>query len=572
VVRATLLVVQGPDQGARFELGERPVGIGRGVQNEIRILDSEVSRRHARISFENGVFVLTDCGSSNGTYVNGVRVERTVLRSGDQIQLGRTALLFSVVRTEEESRLGALKSVEFSGAGEEEQEIVGSVSPDAQRQLFEQSLAVEAPEAAEFAAYLQALYRVSEAAVSHAVSIDQFLQTVLDITIDAVSADRGCMLVFDPESDELLPRVFRVRSGVDTSDRMPISRTIVDYVLQHGQGVRTSDARLDQRFKSGRSILQAGIREAICVPMQGRYEQIGVIYLDTTSPTASTLIEGGKEKFDENKLRLVLAVARQAALAIEDHRFQQALVKAERFSAMGQTIATLSHHIKNILQGVRGGSYLIDMGLKQHNEELIARGWSIVEKNQEKIYHLVMDMLTFSKEREPALEAGSLNEKVQEVVELMEPRAEEAGVQLVSELAPDVPTSLFDPEGIHRAVLNIVINAIEAVEGTEGGRVTVRTGYREDSDELLVEVEDNGPGIPPEQFERIFNVFESTKGARGTGLGLAVSRKIIREHGGDISVESELGRGARFVLVWPRLDPAQARPDDTSANQKPADA
>ena len=112
----------------------------------------------------------------------------------------------------------------------------------------------------------------------------------------------------------------------------------------------------------------------------------------------------------------------------------------------------------------------------------------------------------------------------------------------------------FDAEGIHRAVLNIVINAIDAVEGSDHAVVKVETGLHVESDMLWVAVSDNGPGIPEDQLGRIFNVFESTKGARGTGLGLAVSLKIIREHGGDIAVESRLGEGSRFTLAWPRLD------------------
>jgi signal transduction histidine kinase len=118
-----------------------------------------------------------------------------------------------------------------------------------------------------------------------------------------------------------------------------------------------------------------------------------------------------------------------------------------------------------------------------------------------------------------------------------------------------MPVATFDPEGVHRAVLNFVTNAIDAVEGTEGGgRVDVETGHDPATDMLFVAVTDNGAGIPPDQVSRIFNVFESTKGARGTGLGLAVSQKIIREHGGEISVESEPGQGSRFVLAWPRLE------------------
>src|SRR4029434_124883 len=95
---------------------------------------------------------------------------------------------------------------------------------------------------------------------------------------------------------------------------------------------------------------------------------------------------------------------------------------AERLAAMGQTIATLSHHIKNILQGIRGGSYLIEEGLKEEDNDVVRRGWRIVEKNQERISNLVMDMLTFSKDRVPELVAGDLNATLADVVELMQSR------------------------------------------------------------------------------------------------------------------------------------------------------
>ena len=136
----------------------------------------------------------------------------------------------------------------------------------------------------------------------------------------------------------------------------------------------------------------------------------------------------------------------------------------------------------------------------------------------------------------------------------MEARAKECEVELVCNLSADVPEFSFDPEGIHRAVLNIVTNAIDAVEGTPGGRVVVATHYVKEADELTVTVQDNGPGIPAAQLPLLFNLFESTKGSRGTGLGLAVSQKIIREHGGDLIVESTEGAGSTFRLVIARLD------------------
>lgn len=553
--KATLLVVQGIDQGTRFEIGEESVGIGRGVGNGIRILDTEVSRMHARIHYEDGSWIVTDQNSSNGTFVNGAAVRSRILASGDQIQFGRTVFLFSDDREADNSRLIAEK-IDFLGRHDpaDRSSIVGELGPEAGQVLLQESAATGPSQVAQTLANLQALYRISEEAVSASVSLDQMLKRILDLTIEVVGADRGCILLADPEMDQIIPQVFSHRSGTDVGTRMPVSRSIVDYVIKNRQGVRTSDARSDRRFEPGQSILQAGIREALCAPMPGRFDLIGVIYVDTTTPPERVILSGGGHQFTDDQLRLLVAIGRQSALAVENNRYQQALVKAERLAAMGQTIATLSHHIKNILQGVRGGSYLIDMGLRDHNEELIGKGWNIVEKNQNKIYHLVMDMLTFSKERQPALQPASLNDTVGDVCELMQARADEFHVTFEYRPAAEIPETTFDPEGIHRAVLNIVVNALDAVEGMENGAVSVETGYSSEVDRVFVIVTDNGPGISEDQLTKIFNVFESTKGARGTGLGLAVSQKIIREHGGEIAVESRPGLGCRFTLAWPRLE------------------
>jgi signal transduction histidine kinase len=298
---------------------------------------------------------------------------------------------------------------------------------------------------------------------------------------------------------------------------------------------------------------------------------VGVIYIDTALTPHRILQQGSANKFTQEHLKLMIAIAHQAALAVEDTSYYKAMVQAERLAAVGQTIASLSHHIKNILQGVRGGSYLIELGIKDHakavgdgevNVELaeksvatMRKGWNIVERNQERISALVMDMLTFSKERQPVLHTADLNETVSDVCELLAARAAELGVALKWSPAPELPPMNFDAEGIHRAVLNIVTNALDAVEGREGGTVRVAAGFVLETGMVAVVVADNGLGIAPEQLPQLFNIFESTKGARGTGIGLAVSQKIIREHGGDILVDSRPGEGARFTLEWPMIEP-----------------
>jgi signal transduction histidine kinase len=262
----------------------------------------------------------------------------------------------------------------------------------------------------------------------------------------------------------------------------------------------------------------------------------------------------GKEargRFSQDQLMLMVAIGHQAGLAIENTTFYNAKIQAERLAAVGQTIATLSHHIKNILQGIRGGSYLIDLGLNEKDESIVRRGWTIVEKNQTKIYNMVMDMLSFSKDREPALEPADLNETVSDVVELMQSRAQELGVELLWKPCEAMPRVMLDPEGIHRAVLNIVTNAIDASEGVQVAGVTVETEWDSETCIARIRVADNGVGIEESEIPSVFQIFASSKGSRGTGLGLPVSQKIIREHGGSISVCSKPGQGATFLIELP---------------------
>jgi signal transduction histidine kinase len=302
--------------------------------------------------------------------------------------------------------------------------------------------------------------------------------------------------------------------------------------------------------------------------MKGRHETLGVLYLDARTISRDPLgglIPGGQpaHKFSGEHLFLAGALAHQAALAVEETRYHQAMVQAERLAAVGQTIAALSHHIKNILQGLKSGSEILKMGLKDMEPALLQQGWKNIEKNQAKIYDLVVDMLSYSKEREPNIESTDLNSVAREVIELMDARAKELGIELVARLDDQLPRCPADPEGIHRALLNILGNALDAVEDVESPRVIVATAQESDGEGVYFEVRDNGNGIPPEKLNDIFRPFVSSKGARGTGLGLAVSRKILREHGGDILVRSQTGQGSTFLLRLPLRSPINSDAHNT---------
>jgi signal transduction histidine kinase len=412
------------------------------------------------------------------------------------------------------------------------------------------------------------MYRTS-LAVSHTLDIDELLGRVLQLVFEWVEADRGCIMLVDPETKELKTKARRDRRADDTGS-MTISRTILDYVLSNREGVLTSDAQDDDRFASGNSVVRTGVREAICVPLQGRYDIVGVIYVDTTTPLAEA-VESGRRRFGDDHLKLMIAIAHQAALAVEDTTYYSAMVQAERLAAVGQTIATLSHHIKNILQGIRGGSYLVEMGLEGDDLTMVRKGWDIVNRNQNKISSLVMDMLSYGKDREPDPVPSDLASLIAEIVETVHQRAEELGATIRWQPPADLPALRFDPEGIARAVLNVVTNALDAVESRPDPTISIEARVDREAGLARITVTDNGAGMSAETLGRIFNVFVSTKGARGTGLGLAVSRKILREHGGDIHATSHEGAGSTFVMEFPARF-AATEPGDaaTSAASGPA--
>lgn len=559
----TLFVIRGIDQGNRFELQGPMIRVGRDASNSIQLHDTEASRHHAEIRCLENVFTISDLNSSNGTYVNGQRIKQHRLNSGDQLQMGSTLMLFTGPSDETEEDLAKAVDIGPPKAQDEGSRIVHAVSQEEGSRIFDSQ--AEMPQHSWLArarSNLQIMYRTA-LAVSHTLDIDQLLQRIMELIFEWVEADRGCIMLMDPDTKLLQPRVHRTREGIRSEEKITISKTILDYVIERNEGVITSDARMDDRWNPAGSILQMGIREAICVPMQGRYDMVGAIYIDTSTSAAQYIKKGGAAKFTEDHLKLIIAIGHQAALAVEDTRYYSAMVQAERLAAVGQTIATLSHHIKNILQGIRGGSYLIEMGLTEHDEEVVGKGWKIVEKNQNKISSLVMDMLTFSKEREPDLTVANINDTVNDVIELMNIQAEEFQVQLQWQPAESMPDLVFDPEGIHRAVLNVVTNAIDAVsEKQPPGRVLVRTEYDAQNAKARIIVEDDGPGIPVDQMDFLFSPFVSSKKSRGTGLGLPVSQKIIREHGGQIQVHSEPGQGARFVLEIPAVQPSASQNDN----------
>ncbi|OGU38032.1 MAG: hypothetical protein A2X61_16915 [Ignavibacteria bacterium GWB2_35_12] len=226
-------------------------------------------------------------------------------------------------------------------------------------------------------------------------------------------------------------------------------------------------------------------------------------------------------------------------------------MEAERLGTVGQTVAGLAHTIKNVLMGLEGGMYIVDTGLRQGEASRIVEGWEILQRNFNKTTDLVKGFLSFAKGRLPELVPADPNKIVKDITELYYETARTQNVELTSELGKSVYNFPLDPDGIESCLTNLVSNAIDAAMMREDkkGQVIIRTKFKHAT--LVFEVSDNGWGMDSEVIQKIFTTFFTTKGNKGTGLGLLTVNKIVKEHGGTLEVDSIPDRGSTFRMIFP---------------------
>jgi len=556
----TLVVVHGPDHGKSFDINGSSLVIGRDPSCDVPLRDPGISRHHARLELKGDHYILIDLGSSNGTCVNGVRVAESSLRAGDQIRIGNTLIAMGApesallehrglpIRVDSEGRVDSSIMATTAASGDPHLAFAGGEN------LAEMRASLVG---------LAALYRIAEM-LAHDYDIDRLLAGVMDMIFDVVDADRGFILLRDEHTGAMVPKALRYReelleqirreqtaeqtqpvapeTATPEKSNITVSRTIINYVMKRGEGVLSTNAMQDQRFEEGESVQDYGIRSAIAVPIKSRNEVLGIIHVDT---------HVSQGRFSPEDLKLMAAIGYQTGLAVENARLMATQVQQERLAAVGQAIASLSHYIKNILQGIQGGSHAVESGLTRIDVDAVSQGWEIVRRNLHRINSLVLDMLSYSRQAPPNLVKTSVNTVIQDVVELSLPGMREKKIALTTKLDPALPEISIDADGLHHACLNIINNAIEASPPLTG-KVEVSTRLSPAGDEVFITVADNGPGIPPAEELKIFQAFYSTKGQKGTGLGLAAAKKIVEEHDGRIVVKSLPGKGAAFTIQLPR--------------------
>ncbi|NQT89527.1 FHA domain-containing protein [bacterium] len=559
----TTLTWNAPEGRREVDLSGTTV-LGRSPRCDISIPDGSVSGTHATITHEAGAWVLQDEESTNGSYVNDDPTRRCKLLDGDTVRLGNIELTFRDTGIDQaesgatmlwQEGMAELPIPSMMAEAEEsgfhrmsdvpELTEVSTVDPS----QFTVALPVSpAADPNQTARRLSACYEIARATVA-TLDTGQVLDQIIHALFEIFSAaDHAYIVLLDPETGETTTAAQRARKGVDLTT-VDISRTAIQKAMTDRQAFLCRDASADEQLSQAQSILGMGIRSMMIAPLLFHDDVLGAVHVDSVH---------GIDEFTQPDLELLSVAASQVAVCIANARLHRKVVDSERMAAVGQTLAGLTHCIKNILQGIKGGGQIIDMGFDKSNDDLVRSGWDMVSRNATFMEELVLDLLTYSKERQPAYTPTDLNEVCEGICGLSGPRAAEMGVAL--SFTPDTRLELVEAEGnaIRRCILNLVANAVDACAESKAS-VTVSTHAPGDDGFVRIDIADTGCGMTEETLGKLFTVFFSTKGSKGTGLGLTVTKKIVEEHGGEIRITSELGVGTTFTLCLPPARPPTKR-------------
>ncbi len=490
--------------------------IGRSPDADLILPHTAISRHHATIEASNGQISIIDHDSTNGIFLNGEQVKQATIKKGDFLTLGPYTMVLRALDDAEDVGLPNGKTV--------------CLGHDAVRELHDAFLEKHSPKY--FSVFCKAALLLGGRK-----PLDKLLGEVLALIIESLPAHRGAIVIHADELGE--PRLAATCSPGSEPGSLPLSKTLIDYVLRTGTALLTEDALVDPRFSSSDTVINQSIGAAMCAPLCGARRTVGAFYVDTGQKTSS---------FSERELEFLTAISRLIGMAIENKLLDEAMAKQERLAVLGQAIAGISHDVKSVLSGIKGGVDLLQAARESMDPDKIERACRIVGKSADRVESYLSDLVAFVSNTEISRSPTYINGLIRDVLDVVRPHAKEHGVELIFQ-GGGFETANIDGPQVHRVLVNIVRNAVDACR-KDGGTVTVSVTRKADA--LMLHISDTGVGIASEDIPRLSEPFFTTKGSGGTGLGLAISFRIIEQHGGRVIVNSESGRGSIFTIVLPK--------------------
>jgi len=376
---------------------------------------------------------------------------------------------------------------------------------------------------------------------------NELLSSIVQVSEQTVEAGSSALLLYDAEREDLY---FHVAHGIEGDQerlkrevRLPLGEGIAGRAVQSRNSINVADAQHDERFYPLPDRITGIVTHSvIAVPMVGHNELVGVI---------EVINKRDGRPFTEVDVKELEMFAQQAALAIENARLIEANIQAERLAAAGRTVQSLAHYAKNILAGLSASCQLIGSAVTDGEYETIEQGWHIHKHAVGRLSALVSDMLAFGRvpRGAPLRRPCSLADIIGEIVDEHRPLFVQKCIEVSMDIEV-VPQAFVDRDAVRHVLVNIIHNAIEAVP-ERAGRVTVALAGTESTNSAAIAVTDNGPGIPQNILTRVFEPFFTTKGNHGSGLGLAVTKKVVAEQGWLLDVYPAEATGMTFRLRIP---------------------
>ena len=402
--------------------------------------------------------------------------------------------------------------------------------------------------------------------------LEELLPALLDEILAAMGLEIGAIRLVDEVSGDLYLAAHRGLSDdyVKSPPRIPIGGELTGRVVLTGQPVFIQDVQADPASAHLLWRVQAEepLRCFAAVPLVAQSKAIGVLALGAT----------GDRTFNQTELSSLISVGLGIGACIRNARLyrelseayerlqtlQDHLIRTEKLSAMGQLIAGVAHEISNPLTTILGYAQLLQARLE--NKEVLEEIRTIIEQAR-RCARVVEKLLAFARETEKKEEVLDLHEVIGDVLEPARLNLVLHNIEAVYRGGPGRFFVSGDRYQMQQVFLNLITNAQQALEEREPPR-NLGIDIEARGESCVVMVSDNGPGIPPEVLRRVFDPFFTTKGQRkGTGLGLSVSYGIVKDHGGEIRIESVVGEGTRMKVQLPRVSPG-ARPDPSEDTQR----
>lgn len=376
-------------------------------------------------------------------------------------------------------------------------------------------------------------------------------RTLAEITNDArkiTGAQRSIVLLKKGDPPALFGE-FKLKGKINQVTIKIDDNSAVGYAATHNKVVNLRDVYKDSGSLNNPVFNRSFDKQSSCVthsflavPVQDSGERvIGVI----------TVANAKKSFFSSDDEWFVRTYATEVALAIEKQKFLQQSLSALRLASIGETVAGLSHCIKNIAHALRGSSYIIKRAIDSNNVRDIKVAWEILDRHIESLANLSLDVLTYEPSARKREKGTKLNDVVSHVVKLFQEEARARSIALKMQLGEDVDPCSFNARGIYRCLINLITNAFDACPLSEGV-VTVSTGRIGDR-ELMISVSDNGGGIEERSRAEIFDIFKTSKAGSGSGLGLPTVADIINDHNGKIEIDTKPGKGTIFKMFFQEI-------------------